>query len=198
MAYSMLKLLDIVSSRRKAAVLRLLFGVELKEIHLRDLARQAGLALRTVQQELAKLGSAGLVISRRDGNRVYYQANRNSPVYSDLRNIVLKTEGLVDILRDALQGADIELAFVFGSIAEGSAQSESDVDLMVIGPLGLRSLSKALHGTTLKLGRELNPHVFTKAEFVNRKHSEDYFISSLLASPRLFIIGTEDELAKLG
>jgi uncharacterized protein len=194
----MLTLLDIVSSRRKAEVLRLLFGVELKEIHLRDLARQAGLALRTVQQELAKLGSAGLVISRRDGNRVYYQANRNSPIYADLRNIVLKTEGLADILRDALEDTDVELAFVFGSIAEGSAKSESDVDLMVIGSLGLRRLSKALHGTTLKLGREINPHVLTQAEFVSRKSSGDHFISSLLASPRLFIIGTEDELAKLG
>lgn len=191
-------LLDIVSSRRKAEVLRLLFGVEPKEVYLRDLARQAGLALRTVQQELAKLGSAGLVTSRRDGNRLYYQANRKSPVYGDLRNIVLKTAGLADVLRTALHGADVELAFVFGSIAAGSAQSESDLDLLVIGPLGLRRLTKALHGTALKLGREINPHVLTRGEFASRKRSGDHFISSLLASPRLFIIGTEDELAELG
>jgi DNA-binding transcriptional ArsR family regulator len=197
-AYSMMTLLDIVSSRRKAEVLRLLFGVEPKEVHLRDLARRSGLALRTVQQELARMGSAGLVTSRRDGNRVYYQANRDNPVYADLRSIVLKTAGLVDVLRNALQGAEIELAFVFGSIAAESAGSESDIDLMVIGPLGLRRLTRTLHGVALKIGREINPHVLTREEFANRKRSGDHFISSLLASPRLFIVGTDDELAKLG
>jgi len=176
----------------------LLFGVEAREIHLRDLARQSGLALRTVQQELARMGTAGLVTSRRDGNRVYYQANRNSPVYADLRNIVLKTAGLADVLRSALQGADVELAFVFGSIAAESARSESDIDLMVIGPLGLRRLAKALHGVALRIGREINPHVFTREEFASRKRSGDHLVSSLLASPRLFIVGTDDELAKLG
>lgn len=191
-------LLDIVSSRRKAEVLRLLFGLEPKEVYLRDLARQAGLALRTMQQELAKLEVAGLVTSHRDGNRVYFQANRNSPVYGDLRNIVLKTAGLADVLREALQGTRVELAFVFGSIAAGSAGSASDIDLMVISPIGLRQLTKALHGTALKVGREINPHVLTREEFVSRKRSEDHFISSLLASPRLFIIGTEHELTELG
>jgi len=194
----MLTLLDIVSSRRKAEVLRLLFGLEPKEVHLRDLARQSGLALRTVQQELVRLGSAGLVASRKDGNRVYYQANRNSPVYADLRNIVLKTAGLADVLRSALQGADVELAFVFGSMAAESARSESDLDLMVIGPLGLRRLTEALRGVALRIGREINPHVLTREEFASRKRSGDHFISSLLASPRLFIVGTDDELAKLG
>jgi DNA-binding transcriptional ArsR family regulator len=197
-AYVVLTLLDIVSSRRKAEVLRLLFGVEPREVHLRDLTRRSGLALRTVQQELARLGSAGLVTSRRDGNRVYYGANRNSPVYADLRSIVLKTAGLADVLRSALQGADVELAFVFGSIAAESARSESDIDLMVIGPLGLRRLAKALHGVALRIGREINPHVLTREEFVRRKRLGDHFISSLLASPRLFIVGTDDELAKLG
>jgi DNA-binding transcriptional ArsR family regulator len=125
-AYITLTLLDIVSSRRKAEVLRLLFGVELKEVHLRDLARQSGLALRTVQQELAGMGSAGLVTSRRDGNRVYYRANRNSPVYGDLRNIVLKTAGLADVLRKALQGAELDLAFVFGFYSRERSQFNQD------------------------------------------------------------------------
>lgn len=194
----MLTLVDIVSSRRKAEVLRLLFGIERKEIHLRDLARQSELALRTVQQELVRLGKVGLVSSRKDGNRMYYQANQHSPVYADLRNIVLKTAGLADVLREALQSRDIKLAFVFGSIAAENARPESDIDLMVIGPLGLREVTKALHGVALKLGREVNPHVLTPAEFANRKRSGDHFITSLLESPRLFIVGTDDELTKLG
>jgi len=124
----MIALTDIVSSRRKAEILRLLFGLEPKEYHLRDLARRSQLALRTVQLELVRLVSVGLVTTRRDGNRVYYQANRENPLYADLRNIVLKTTGLVSILGERLKSPGIELAFVFGSVATGLAKPESDVD----------------------------------------------------------------------
>jgi DNA-binding transcriptional ArsR family regulator len=194
----MMTLIDIVSSKRKAEILRLLFGLEPREFHLRDLARQSRLALRTVQQELLRLSKAGLVNSRRDGNRTYYQANRNNPLYADLRSIVLKTAGLASVLHKALQGADIELAFVFGSLAAGNAGPESDLDLMLVGSLGLRQLSPRISRVALNIGREINPHVMTREEFVRRRRSGDHFVTSLLASPRLFIIGTDHELAELG
>lgn len=197
-AYGVISLLDIVSSRRKAEIFRLLFGAEARDYHLRELARRSGLALRTVQQELAQLAKAGLVTAWRDGNRLYYEANKNNPVYGDLRNIVLKTAGLAHALQSALRTPDIELAFIFGSLASETARPESDVDLMVIGTLGLRRLAQLLSGMADKLGREINPHVLTKDEFKQRKHSADHFISSVLASPRLFIIGSEHDLAELG
>src|ERR1035437_46511 len=132
---------DIASSRSKAEILRLLFGLDRRDYHLRELSRRSGLALRTVQQELARLAQAGLVTARRDGNRVYYQANQQNPVYGDLRSMVLKTAGLVGVLQGALQIPGIELAFVFGSVASGKAHADSDVDLMIIGTLGLRRVT---------------------------------------------------------
>ena len=189
---------DIVSSRSKAEILRLLFGLDRRDYHLRELSRRSGLALRTVQQELARLAKAGLVTARRDGNRVYYQANQQNPVYGDLRSIVLKTAGLVGVLQGALQIPGIEFAFVFGSVASGKAHADSDVDLMIIGTLGLRRVAQVLSGLAERVGRELNPHVMKSEEFVRRKHTADHFISSVLDSPRLFVIGSEAELAKLG
>src|SRR3974390_48429 len=102
-AYMTMTLLDIVCSKRKAEVFRLLFGLDERNYHLRELARRAGLAVRTVQQELAGLARAGLITTRRDGNRLYYEANHDNPVYADLRNIVLKTAGLAGILQEALR-----------------------------------------------------------------------------------------------
>jgi uncharacterized protein len=197
-AYSMLTLLDIVSSKSKAEVLRLLFGVDPREFHLRELARQSKLALRTVQLEMARMVKAGLVTSRRDGNRLYYQANRNSPVYPDLRNLVLKTTGLANVLGTALRQPGVELAFVFGSLAREDARPESDVDLMVIGAIGLRAVTSLLSGVSETLGREINPHVLTREVFAQRQRANDHFISSVLAAPRLFIIGSENELTELG
>ncbi len=197
-AYTMVDLLDIVSSKRKAEVFRLLFGLDRRNYHLRELARQSGLAVRTVQQELTKLVKAGLVTSRRDGNRIYYQANQDSPIYGDLRSIVIRTAGLAGVLHRALEDPEIELAFVFGSLAAGKAEATSDVDLMIIGTVGLRRVAKLLAGCSERLGREINPHILTKEEFVRRKRTGDHFVSSVLASSRLFVTGSEDELAKLG
>ncbi len=197
-AHSMAELIDIVSSKRKAEILRLFFGVSPTEIHLREVARRSGLAVRTVQQELTRMVRAGLIQSRRDGNRMYYCANRGNPVYGDLRNIVLKTADFASAFREALRDPDIRVAFIFGSIASGAARPDSDIDLLVIGKIGLRRVSHLLAGLSTNLGREINPHTLTVPEFVRRRRTGDHFISSVLASPRLFVLGSEHELGELG
>jgi len=166
---------------------------------VRELERQSGLSDATVRQELKKLTRLGVVEVRRDGNRTYYRANDTHPLYPDIRNIVLKTNGLTDVLREALGGvADIESAFVFGSVASDNAKAHSDIDLMVIGTIGLRQLSKRLSGLEAKLGREVNPHVLTPEEFARRVGERDHLVTAVLKGPRLFVVGGEDELRRLG
>lgn len=193
------QLAELLSSRGRAEIFRLLFGPARGELHVRELERRTGLSDATVRQELKKLSRLGVVEARRDGNRMYYRANDAHPLYPDIRNLVLKTSGLTDVLREALDGAEnIELAFVFGSIAINTAKAHSDIDLMVIGTIGLRRLSKRLSGLEAKLGREVNPHVLTPEEFARRAGERDHFITAVLKGPRLFVVGGEDELRRLG
>jgi DNA-binding transcriptional ArsR family regulator len=193
------QLAELLSSRGRAEIFRLLFGPADSELHVRELERQTGLSDATVRQELKKLSRLGVVEARRDGNRTYYRANDAHPLYPDIRNLVLKTSGLTDVLREALDGAkDVELAFVFGSIAGNTAKAHSDIDLMVIGTIGLRQLSKRLSGLETKLGREVNPHVLMPEEFGRRARERDHFITAVLKGPRLFVVGREDELRRLG
>ena len=192
-------LADILSSRVKAEVFRLLFGIDGAPLHLREIERQSGLAVGTVRQELQRLASLGLVEKRADGNRRLYTANRHHPLFPDIRNLVLKTSGLADVLRSVLAPErGIRLAFVFGSLARGDEQAHSDIDLMVIGSIGLRALTRRLSGMATTLGRELNPHVFTVDEFVRRKKARDHFLSTVLAERRIFIIGNDHELETVG
>lgn len=192
-------LADILSSRVKAEVFRLLFGIDGAPLHLREIERQSGLAVGTVRQELSRLVSLDLVEKTADGNRRLYTANRQHPLYPDIRNLVLKTSGLADVLRAALAGEPgIRLAFVFGSVAAGGEQAHSDLDLMVVGTIGLRALAKRLSGVAATLGRELNPHIFTVGEFLRRKQAGDRFLSTVLDAPRIFVIGTEHELETVG
>jgi len=189
----------LLSSRVKAEVFRLLFGLGARELHVREIARQAKLNDATVRQELKRLAGLHLVALRRDGNRAYYRAEPSNPLYSDIRNIVLKTSGLVGILRQALvKKPGIRLVFVFGSLASGGDKLASDVDLMIVGSVSLRQLSKWLSGAAGRVGREINPHVFAPQEFARRRQERDHFLASVLAAPKLFVIGTEDELAEVG
>jgi len=191
-------LVDVVSSRVKAETLRVLFGPQAPELHLRELVRRSGLSLGTVQQELRRLARIGLVLARRDGNRLYYRANPEHPLHRDLKSIVLKTDGLVGVLEEALKDDEVALAFVFGSVAAGGAGAQSDIDLMVVGSLGLRKLTRLLSGATERVGREINPHVLTRAEFQDRKRRNEHFLTSVLAGPKLFVRGNEHELEAMG
>lgn len=188
----------LLSSRVKAEIFRLLFGADAREVHVRELARRSGLNVATVRQELTRLTGLGLVRARRDGNRAYYRAETGNPLYSDIHNLVLKTSGLVDVLRQALEKARIRAAFVFGSLADGSEKPGSDVDLIVVGSVSLRQLSKFLSGLDLRLGREINPHVLTPQEFARRKKEGQHFLTSVLAAPKLFVVGSEDDLTEMG
>lgn len=193
-------LAEILSSKVRAEVLRLLFGLDAAELHMRELERRSGCAIGTIQTELKKLDRLGLVTGRRDGNRLYYRANREHPLYPDLRRIVIKTVGLVDVLRNALAdaGEGIHVAFVFGSIARNEEKASSDIDLMVIGTLGLRRLTALLSGLDDQVGREINPHVMSEKEFARRRREGEHFVTQLLASELVFIVGGQNELEKLG
>src|SRR5437870_11813215 len=142
-----------LSSKVKAEVFRLLFGLDGKPLHVRELERRSGLAIGTVRQELDRLAKLGLIAARTDGNRRYYAAREDHPLYPEIRGLVLKTSGLADLSRRALGTEErILLAFIFGSIAHKREQAHSDVDLLIVGDVGLRQVTKLLDGVVDKVG----------------------------------------------
>jgi len=193
-----MNVLQVLFPQVRAELVRLLFADPAKEFHLRELARLSKLAIGTLQAEVRKLSSAELLSSRRDGNRLYYRANSAHPIFPELQSLALKTTGLREQLAAALAGLPgIDLAFVFGSQAAGTAGAGSDVDLLVVGSVGLRPLAPRLRPLAGSLGREVNPHVLSRETFVAKARSKDAFISSVLAAPKLWIIGGADELGTL-
>jgi len=189
---------QILSSNVRAEIFRLLFGLDKQDLHLREIERRSGFAIGTVRQEASKLVRLGLIRRRKDGNRVYFCAETANPLFADICNLVLKTAGLSDVIRKELQEADVACAFVFGSVASGTQKPESDIDLFVIGDIRLRALSKLLRTPCDILGREINAHVMTALEFGKRKRQKEHFVSNVLGSPKLMIIGEEDHLTESG
>jgi predicted nucleotidyltransferase len=178
------------------AILATLYGRPDEEFYLRELARVAATTASSLQRDLAALVGAGIVLRAVRGHQVYFRANHACPVFDELRGLVVKTFGIVDILKQALQplSDDIEAAFVYGSVARGEERAASDIDLFVVGEVSFGDIVEALAPAQRKLGREINPTVYSSVEFAGNAHEGNHFVTTVLAEKKLFVIGGEDEL----
>ena len=191
----------VLFSRVKSRVLAILLGAPDREFSITEVIDRAESGTGAVQRELEKLNNAGIVAVRIRSGRKLYHANRDSPIFPDLQQLVLKTSGLVDPIRDALASFEslIACAFVYGSIARGRETTKSDVDLMIIGTsLSYSEVFAALQTAEKTLGRPINPNLMTPEEWRQKANSHSSFIANVLNQPKLFIIGTENELGAAG
>ncbi len=192
-------LLDALLPRVRQQILAALLLHPDRSWYLSDLAKHLRMRVSSLQRELASLTDAGILVKTRDGNRNYYQADRDCPVLSDLQGLLVKTAGLADQVRAALTEYQdkIRLAFIYGSIASGSARSGSDVDLFIIGSVDLADLAKDLKPLEERLLRAVNPTLYSEHDLRDKAASGHHFVTRVLAGPKLFIIGSEDDLATI-
>ena len=168
-------------------------------VHVREIARATGKAPGTLLRELNRLADAGVLIRKPVGNQVHFQADTRCAIYDDLRNLLKKTVGVVDVLREALAPlADkIHAAFVYGSVARGDERAGSDLDLMIIGDAKFADVIQALVDARDALRREINPNLFPAREFRRKSAAGEPFLERVLADKKLFVIGGDDDLGKL-
>lgn len=182
------------STRRR--VLGWLLGHPDQAYYLRELVRHIGGAVGAVQRELELLTASGLVRRETRGKQVYFQANQKAAIFPELQGLFAKTVGLVDILRESLMPlADrTRVAFVFGSAARGELNASSDVDLLVVGDLAFGDVITAIQEAEKRLGRDVNPTVFSEHEFRTKILAKHHFVTSVLAQPKMFVLGEDDDL----
>ncbi len=191
-------LADALFSTTQQRVLGCLFGQPQRSFFANELIRLTGSGSGAVQRELGRLADRGLVTVSRLGNQKHYQANPASPIFGELCGIVQKTFGLAGPLREALQplAGQISMAFVFGSVAKKSDTVTSDIDVMVISEeLTYADLFAALEESGRRLGRAVNPTVYSRSELSRRIREGRAFITRVLEQPKLWLIGNENDLA---
>ena len=194
------KLTSVLFGKTRRAILALLLTNPQESFYLRQIVRSAGLGQGAVQRELQHLTEAGLLLRRRQGHQVYYQANQQSPIFKELKILVVKTAGAGDILRQALLGLKgrIQAAFLYGSFATGKDRPASDLDLAVIGEVTFGEVVSQLRPAQETLGREVNPTVYTPAEFQKKLQARHHFVSAIIRGPKIMLIGEECEITRLG
>lgn len=185
--------------RTRAAVLAVLYGHADQSFYLRQLVRAVGTGHGALQRELQHLTNMGLILRTTQGNQVLYRANSQSPIFSEIKGLVTKTVGIHDVIRSSLAplAPEIQIAFVYGSVARQQERANSDVDLMVVGNAPFGEVVSALGPAQRTLGREINPNVFAEDEFRSKLASGNHFLRNVMKDKKLFVLGTENELAKL-
>lgn len=191
---------SVLFGQTRRRLLAWLLGHPDEAFYLRQIVRQTGAAQGAVQRELEALTRGGVLRRTVQGRHVYFQANRDSPIFPELQALVLKTAGVVEVLRDALPSLRerIRLAFVFGSAARAQLRSASDVDLLVVGDVSFEEVVTALTEAQSRIGRDVNPTVYPVGEFRKKVREGHHFLTSVLAEPKLFVIGGPNELGGLG
>lgn len=196
--YASANLSDALFTATQQRVLGCLFGQPGRSFSISELIQTTGAGSGAVQRELARLSGSGLLSVEQVGKQKLYRANPASPIHDEIVAIVRKTFGLAMPLREALAPlADrLHAAFVFGSVAKGSDTASSDIDLMLVSDaLTYADAMAALHPLMERLGREINPTLYTLAELRKRIAEGNSFVTRVLAQPRLWLIGNDDALA---
>lgn len=185
--------------KTRQAVLNSVFRFPDQWHYLRQLARTTASGLGAVQRELKHLTQAGILEKQAQGRQVLYRVNRRSPIFPELQSLVVKTSGVADVLRSALDplSGQIVAAFVHGSWTRGAQQSGSDVDVVIVGEVGFRDVVSALAPAQKTLGRDVNPSVYSAAEFTNKLAQGHHFLSAVYDEPKIYLIGDDRELERL-
>jgi predicted nucleotidyltransferase len=194
-------LADVLFGKGRGAILGLLYGHPDESLYYRQITRQLnGVSVGTLQRELATLAQLGLIDRSTVGKQVFYRANRNHPVFPELRALVAKTVGAIQVVRAALAplAENISLAFIYGSMARQEEKAESDIDLLVVGKVTLEEVLTHLGDIEASLGRAVNPTVCSLAEFKSKLASGNHFLNSVVRGEKVFLMGDEDELRKVG
>lgn len=188
---------DALFGATQQRVLSLLFGQPNRSFFANEIIQSTGAGSGAVQRQLKRLEESGLVTTRRIGNQKHFQANPDAPIYAELCGIVEKTFGLATPLRIALQpfSREIRVAFVYGSVAKRTDTAASDIDIMIVSDtLSYPDFIKAITAAEERLGRKVNPTIYSNEEFARRATGGSSFLTRVMSQPKIWLIGNEHDL----
>ena len=185
--------------KSRQAILDLLFSHSDEAFYLRQITRLTGLNLGSVQRGVERLTRVGIINRVSKGREVFFRANPSCPVFSELKGLIIKTSGAIEAIKRALSPLEekMELAFIYGSTATGTATADSDIDLFIVGTVTLDEVVLVLSKVEKSLAREINPSIFSEKEFQEKCRRKNHFVRSVMASDLQFLIGSSDELGRL-
>lgn len=190
---------DLFGSRLRSKALGWLFSHPAERFYVRQMQSLLKEDATNLSRELSRLAGMGILVCQVEGQQKYYRANSGSPIYPELRGLIAKTVGAAGILKELLDPLrkKIDIAFIYGSMAQGGVTPSSDVDLLLIGRATFGDVVSALVPAHERMGREVNPTVFPTKEFRKKLSTGHHFLQNVMAGSKIFVIGDEHDLRRL-
>lgn len=156
------------------------------ELSMSELIQTSAVGRGNVQRLVDKLVDAGLLLERRKGRYRGLAINKSFPFYAELRSIALKSFAIKEPITQALlpYARQIEEAFIFGSVANGSDRASSDIDLILVGTPSMLDVSVDLAALEASLGRKINCNVYTRQEW-NNLRTTDHVLKQIDATNKM-------------
>lgn len=191
-------LTSLLSSKTRIDLLKLFLINANNSYYPRQIESLLKVPYTSIRRELQNLEKMGLLKIETEANRKYYSVNKDFPLFSELKSIILKTAGIGDKLKSLVKDYEnIQIAFIYGSYAKNSENLSSDIDLFIIGDATLKDLQKAIIQLEKEIGREINCSIFPPEEFKQKTKDNNHFIKTVLKEPKIFLKGTENDFREL-
>jgi len=185
-------------TKNQTLILDIFFNNPEKSYYLRQLAKMLGKEPGVFQLDINRLVEDKILISRYQANSRFFKLNKQYPLYKELRNIFLKTFGVIKKLKESLKDIKgIKIAFIFGSYAKAKESILSDIDLMIIGEINEDKLIPEVTRIENKIDREINYHIFSTSDWKKKIKEKNSFLVNILSQPKIFLIGNENELSRI-
>ena len=186
----------LFTSKTRTRILELLIFNSDRELHLRGISREVKITPIYVRKELQNLKELNLVLESKKGNLSLFQINKSSPIFTELKNLFMKTEYFGELIKKSLKRLKIDFAFIFGSFAKGIESKESDIDLFVVGDVNENDLLKIIQKTEKQSGREINYILWKKAVLMKRA-KKHHLLNEIAKNPIMMLVGGENEFRKI-
>jgi len=186
----------LFASKTRTDLLTLFFMNSGKEFYMRELSRGLDVNVNAVRRELKNLKELAIIKEKRKGNLILYTVNKNSPIYKELKGMVLKTSGLGEFLKERLEKMDLEFALVYGSFARGEETERSDVDILIVGRVDEDEFVKIINDFEKRIRREINYIIWSEKEFRRKAREKHHLLHEILKSPFIMLIGDENEFRR--
>jgi predicted nucleotidyltransferase len=195
----MSSILNLFAHPTLAKVLCLFFMNPAENFYQAQIVAHTGKTLLQVQRSLKQVAETGLISTVHQGRKVYYKAERLHPAFEDLKRAFFRTLGMGDVIREQMHTChkEIQLAWIFGSVARGAEENYSDIDIMFISKLSLMELSEVIGPVLETATRAINPASLTPENLYKKWQEKDSFIQEIICQPKIWLIGNDDELNKL-
>ena len=193
--YDPTMLSDLITSKSRVKLLTVFLTNPKDMLHVRECVRRTGDEINAVRRELQFLQKKGILEREQRANRVYYMLDKSYPFYFDLLEIGVKTIGLgSEIMKNRTRLGKIKYAMFSGNFARRVKKNPDDVEVMIVGAIVLPELAVLVRNEEARLGKEINYTAMTEEEFSFRKKRNDPFLSSILNSSRMMLIGDEEAI----